>query len=161
MTSRGIIGIDPGIGGALALLIDGEFGDAVAMPVSQKKSGRNQVDAHGLAEVLEDFATRADVVDCLIEQVAAMPGQGVSSMFSLGDSFGVARALGTLFAHRVSFVSPAVWKRHSGLTRDKAYSLTLARDAFPAARTKLTRRKDEGLAEALLLAKFGFTHHTW
>jgi crossover junction endodeoxyribonuclease RuvC len=161
MSTRGIIAIDPGIGGALALLIDGEYSDVAAMPIAAKKSGRNQVDAHGLMELLDDFAGRADTVDCLIELVSAMPGQGVSSMFSLGDSFGVVRALGTSYAHRVAFVTPAVWKRKAMLSRDKAYSLTLARDAFPAASARLRRQKDEGLAEALLLAKYGFAHHPW
>lgn len=161
MTTRGIIAIDPGISGAIALLVDGDYNDVQPMPITQKKSGRNQVSSHDLYDLVCRMQRNADDVDCIIEQVAAMPGQGVSSMFSLGDSFGVARTIAALYARRLAFVMPGVWKRKAGLTKDKKYSLTLARDTFPEARDKLKRRKDEGLAEALLLAHYGHLHHPW
>jgi len=163
-----VIAIDPGIHGAVAFLDlrrrrhdddwDSCFVGVYDMPTEAKKSGRNQVDANNLYSLLSSTVNglgEADVVPVLtvIEQVSAMPGQGVSGMFSLGDSFGVARALAHTVG-RVSYASPAHWKRLAGVTKNKAYSLTLARRAFPSADHHLTRKKDEGRAEALLLARF-------
>lgn len=161
MTTTRHIAIDPGIGGAIALLIDGEFGEVVSMPVEEKKSGKRQVDVEGLIEVFNLFAPLHDddQVLCLIESVSAMPGQGVSSMFSLGDSFGTARAVASRYANKLDFVSPAFWKSRMKLTKSKKYSLTLARRKFPEARQFLSRAKDEGRAEALLLAQFAATQH--
>ncbi len=153
--SRGIIAIDPGLRGAIALLIDGEYGAVHDMPIEEKKSGRNQVSVPLLIPLLEDLASRAERTYCIIEQVSAMPGQGVSSMFSLGDSFGTARAIACQVAHQIGYASPTVWKKQMGLTKSKGYSLTLARRYFPAAAKELALAKHEGRAEALLLAKYG------
>ena len=156
-----LIAIDPGIGGAVALLIDGQFAEVSPMTVSRKKSGRNEVDAGGLFDLMREWSHRALITNCLIERVSAMPGQGVSSMFSLGDSFGTARGIAYATCERVEFAVPVVWKRAMGLSKDKAYSLTLARRAFPRARAFLARKKDEGKAEALLLARYGHLHLRW
>lgn len=159
--STAVIAIDPGIHGAIALLIEGDYGDVCAMPFAPKRSGRNEVEVHELFDIVDDMAGRAEITRVLIERVSAMPGQGVSSMFSLGDSFGTARAVGSYFGHQVDFVMPHIWKKAMGLTKDKEYSRTLARNAFPLAREKLKRKKDEGLAEALLLARYGYRTHKW
>lgn len=159
--SKGVIAIDPGIGGAIALLIDGEYGQVYDMPIELKQSGRKQVDPRGLIDVLSELASRVDSVRCVVEQVSAMPSQGVSSQFSLGDSFGSARTAAALVAHQLQLVVPARWKRAMHLTKDKGYSLTLARRLFPAARDELKLAKHEGRAEALLLAKYGYEALQW
>ena len=154
--SSAVLAIDPGLTGAVALLIDGEYGHVRDLPVQAKRSGKRELDPGTLLDLLTellDHAPDARVVG-VIEQVAAMPGQGVSSMFSLGDTYGVCRAALTLHAHEMVYVSPAVWKRAFGLTKVKEYSLTLARRRFPAARDQLRRVKDHNRAEALLLAHY-------
>lgn len=155
-SSIGQLAIDPGLRGALALLIDGEFASVADMPLGRKKSGRNQVDAGALSDLLVQLKPQVTKLYCTIELVSAMPGQGVSGMFSMGDSFGVARALAAIHADQVSFVMPGVWKTRMGLNKDKEYSRSCARNMFPAARGFLERKKDEGRAEALLLAAYAY-----
>ena len=162
---RFVLAIDPGIGGAIALVDDHSCLAAFNMPIEQKRSGRKQVDALRLyQQIIELFTcTPAQLSEthALIEQVAARPGQGVSGMFSFGDSFGVARTVLAVTFERTEMVMPNVWKKAMGLTKDKAYSLTLARRSFPDARPSLTRKKDEGVAEALLLARYGQKYFRW
>lgn len=159
--TRAVIAIDPGLSGAIALLLDGEFVDMAEMPTGVKKSGRREVDARALFDILSDFSERGDKAYCIIEQVTAMPGQGVSGMFSFGDSFGVARALAPVVADRVALVRASTWKKALGLNSDKRYSLACARERFPLARPRLKLAKHEGLAEALLLAHYGHAEHKW
>jgi len=154
-----IIAIDPGISGGIAALApDGSFFLVRAMPTNRKKSGRNEVDVAWLYSVLSAMREGLKAPPLgVIELVSAMPGQGVSGMFSLGDSFGSARALLTILCHEVLYVAPGKWKKAMGLNKDKAYSLTVARRMFPDAREHISRKKDEGLAEALLLARYAQT----
>lgn len=154
-----IIGIDPGLSGAVAMLDeDYKFVDLFDMPVEEKKSGKRQVDVRALISKLElsrlDFLSEGGSTFTLVEQVSAMPGQGVSGMFSLGDSFGCARCAAAQVGS-VNYAHPATWKRAMKMTPNKAYSLTLARRFYPDQAEKfLARKKDEGRAEALLLARY-------
>lgn len=167
-----VVGIDPGISGAVAFLRydrGSVFDYVCSMPTEEKKSGRRQVNAKELSSIIASnlqsvdgaFLIGRDKVKVLIEQVSAMPGQGVSGMFSLGDSFGVARAVACHYGD-VSTVSPQKWKAAFGLLkRDKAASLTLARRLFRDARPHLFRKKDEGRAEAILIAQYARLHLGW
>lgn len=160
-----VVGIDPGVSGAIAFLRYSRgavFSSVHSMPTELKRSGRRQVAAPALAEIIasniqvqeEDDELDKNGVKVLIEQVSAMPGQGVSGMFSLGDSFGVARAIASQYGE-VSFVSPVRWKKALGLLKqDKAASLTLARRLYREARPHLFRKTDEGRAEAILIAHY-------
>lgn len=160
------IGVDPGLTGAIAVLVDGEFGDVFDMPVEAKAKKGNQVDCAALFQIAVDIRGRYVTsmrTRIVIEQVSAggpaMRGrqQGISSAFSFGDSFGCARFFGVLIAEAsVDFVRPAQWKQDMKLTNRKEYSLTKARRMFPGARQKLSRKKDDGRAEALLLARWLF-----
>lgn len=156
------IGIDPGIGGAVAAVTaQGKFIDVMSMPIQMKKSGRNEVDALALFEWFEALRGKR-ILYTMLERVSAMPGQGVSGMFSLGDSFGCARAIATAASEQLAYAAPGVWKKKMSLTKNKAYSLTLARQFFPeAAADYLPLKKHEGRAEALLLAKYAAQHHSW
>lgn len=161
-----VVGIDPGLSGAVALLgydRGSKFVTVFSMPCREKKSGRREVDAEALVLLFDDHLHRRKPVSFIIERVSAMPGQGVSGMFSLGDSFGVVRALAEAYrAHRVHYISPTVWKGSLGLLKKKkSDSLSLARRLYPPARPSLYRKKDEGRAEALLIAHYARATLKW
>lgn len=137
---KGIIGIDPGATGAIALL-----GDDVRvwdMPSNPRD----------LYEILREltFAT------AMVEQAQSMPGQGVSSMFKYGVGYG--QILGVLAGLAIPYmtVTPAVWKRKMSVTKDKEATRALARQLWPTA--ELSRKKDHGRAEALLIAEYARRH---
>lgn len=151
----GLLAIDPGIGGAIAYFFNNGFVEVLDMPVRVKKSGRREVDAQALHTLVRAHALAHahDKFRCVIEQVSAGPGQGVSSMFSFGHSFGVVAGVAEGYA-QVAYVAASKWKAALALTSNKAYSLTQARRLYPTAHSYLTRKKDEGRAEAILLGRF-------
>ena len=152
-----IIGVDPGITGALAL-IDGErFVRAFDMPAVTKTHGKGQeVNAYLLADIFSDALdlSRGELT-AHVEQVASMPGQGVSSMFSFGMSAGVvAGVIGAMGIKKV-MVRPQAWKNSFGLKgKEKDASRTLAISMYPEAAPILARKKDVGRADALLIATY-------
>jgi crossover junction endodeoxyribonuclease RuvC len=152
------IGIDPGLTGAIASISP----DGVTvedMPAQPKLFGKGrQVDVYALTDLLDlIIGARADEPwTVILEQVAAMPKQGVSSMFSLGDSYGAVRGVVASKGLPLALVRPQAWKGRCGLLRSpKQASLTLARQTWPMLRGELARKKDVGRADALLIAKFG------
>ena len=152
------LGIDPGLTGALAL-VDGERMVRIwDMPVTEKTHGKGrEVNAYLLSDLIVDAMSLSDrgLMMARVEQVAAMPGQGVSSMFSFGFSAGViSGVLGSLGVNK-QMVRPAAWKRSYGLTgRDKDAARTLAIERYPEAAPLLARKKDVGRADALLIAGY-------
>ena len=125
------------------------------MPVvAHSKSGfvKNAVDVVALAGLLEGIGM-AGSGRAYLERVNAFPGQGVGSMFSLGMSFWGAAGVLAACGIPCQLVAPQDWKRHFGLEKDKADSLALARRYFP--NIDLSRKKDHGRAEALLIARYG------
>lgn len=145
-----IAGIDPGITGAIAVLDGGQLVAVHDLPVTAKATGKGQaLNAALLAEMVREL--RIDVA--LLEAQRAMPGQGVTSVFSLGRTMGVLE--GVLAAAGVSYrlIEPATWKRAAGLVKaDKDQSRTAALQLFPGAAHHLARKKDHGRAEAMLIA---------
>lgn len=145
------LGVDPGLGGAVAL-VDGNGRMVMVedMPVMARGAGRvkHEVDAAGLLHLLRPQAV--DIAFCTVERVGARPGQGTASMFSLGHSAGVID--GILAALQVAHetMSAAKWKRLADLPAEKGLVLAAARRRWPGA--PLTRVKDDGRAEALFLA---------
>jgi crossover junction endodeoxyribonuclease RuvC len=163
-----VVAMDPGISGAVSATRwerrTSVFHRVASMPVEEKASGRRQIDTAGLFQLVGEMTEGDCDVRFVIERVSAMPGQGVSGMFSLGDSFGSARAIAACFSpmHPVRLESPAVWKKALGLLKKpKSASLRLARRLYPDARPFLARAKDEGRAEALLLAHYARYHLGW
>jgi len=151
------ISVDPGQQGAIAAL--DMRGSVIAlhdMPTSARLHGKGQqVDASALTTIIMDIKAGQHVV-AYIEQVSAMPGQGVSSMFRFGESVGI--VLGVLGALQVPirWVSPAMWKKRAGLTgKEKDAARTLAIQRHPEIADMLTRKKDTGRADAILIAEFG------
>lgn len=153
-----IVGIDPGITGALAAVTpNGSLQWVLDMPVRDAgKKGRkaNEVDGAGLARFLRVHV--ADIDEVWIEEVAAMPGQGVSSMFSLGDTRGCIRGVCEALGLSVQRVHPRTWKRSYGLDSDKEAARAYAIRLYPGCEA-LDRKKDHGRAESILLARYGAT----
>lgn len=154
MTLRVTFAIDPGLTGAVAVLLDGEAGPVIDMP-TRKVGDWGEVDAQQLALFLRD--TRANhpgaYVSACIEKVGARPRDGGTSAFRFGEGAGkvkgVLEALGIPYSRAI----PAVWKRHMGLIgTDKDAARLLALKRFPSAEPLLRRKKDGGRADALLLA---------
>lgn len=149
------IGIDPGITGAVGVVLDdSEFVyDIPTVNVGKKKTAR-EIDAVGLYGIVRMWHRRYNVVAC-VERTHAMPGQGVTSMFSMGVSRGI--VLGVLAGAEVKVVSvePQAWKKHFGLLKaDKEASRALAVELFPGVADKLRLKKHHNRAEALLLARY-------
>lgn len=146
------IGIDPGIKGGVAAVATKtqRYEGGIRMPtiIVGKKT---RVDAAALFRYLDSHDGNIERV--VIEQVHAMPKQGVTSVFSFGHSAGVAEACAMLTGAPVEFVSPAKWKTHFGLTSDKRASLDAARRLFGHLWTR-TLLADEGVAEAALIALY-------
>jgi crossover junction endodeoxyribonuclease RuvC len=147
------VGVDVGLTGAVAAIgASGQFIDVWDMPVEVGRTGKNRMCAKGLQGVMNQLSTYSLNQRFTVEQVAAMPKQGVSSMFNFGDSFGVVRAVIALTDMPVEFVSPMSWKKKMGCVgTDKDYALTLARQYYPAAPLHL--KKHIGRADALLIAR--------
>ena len=135
-----IIAIDPGKSGAVAFLNDaGKFWRVIDMPDAPIL----------LVEELRLMAQPNRRV--ILEHVGAMPGQGVTSMFNFGVSFGITQGVIAALGLPMELVRPNVWKKAMGLSRDKEASRLKALQLFPEAAEVLKRKKDEGRAEALLL----------
>lgn len=147
------IGIDPGLSGAVGVLSDGRFVGVEDIPTVLKGSGsvKYEIDASGLIRILREKCSDVDV-EVALERVNAMPGQGVSSVFSLGDSFGCIRACVAASRLPVNYVAPQTWKKYFKLTSDKEQSRSLAAKLFPDAELHLKKHADR--AEALLMARW-------
>lgn len=148
------IGIDPGISGALALLEeDGTISDYVDMPVMALMGKRNQVNAAELGKIIKLW-TNGISCTAYLERVSAMPGQGVSSMFGFGVSYGIVQGVLAALGIPVVMVTPQCWKKRAGLTgKPKDMARTLAQQLYPLA--ELSRKRDIGRADAILIARFG------
>ena len=153
------IGIDPGLTGAIGVLNDGHYVVVQDMPVILKGNGKVkwEVDVTALVSLLREKTRKdgepEDFVSCVIERVHAHPQQGVSSVFSLGDSFGSARAcVANVSKIELQYVTPQVWKKYFGLTADKEQARALARTIFPVAPLHLKKHQDR--AEALLMSRW-------
>ena len=151
-----VVGIDPGLSGAVAFLPEPPWLPWVEdIPtVVHSKSGfvKNAVDAMGLARMLEPYAMLGQA-RVFLEHVNAFPGQGVGSMFSLGMTFGTIAGVVAALRMPLQFVGPAEWKAHFKLTKDKDLARGLATRLYPD--IDLSRKKDHNRAEALLIARYG------
>lgn len=148
------VGIDPGLDGAVGFLQDGQFIAVEDMPVVAKGSGsvKREVDPAGLVRLLRHHTLGQDIVVVALERVNAMPGQGVSSVFSLGDSFGCARTAIASCGFEMVSVAPVSWKKHFKLTSDKEMCRAAGVRMFPQAQLNLKKHADR--AEALLMARW-------
>lgn len=145
-----ILGIDPGLGGAIAWVSDDGHLIGVADMPTVEVAGKKKVSPQMLVAILEDYD---DVKMVAIEEVGAMPGQGVTSMFSFGYSAGILAGVCAGLRMPMSFYRPAVWKRAAGVPADKGGARQMAQRFWPGCRD-FDRVKDDGRAEAALLARW-------
>jgi len=151
-----IIGVDPGQTGGIAVLEKGKIISLFDMPTSARLHGKGQqVDAYSLTSSLLDFVTNNNII-VHIEAVSAMPKQGVTSTFRFGESVGVVLGVCGALQFPVRWVRPAYWKKKAGLAgKEKDAARTLAIQMHPEISDQLTRKKDIGRADAILIAEFG------
>tara|TARA_B100001123_G_C14623869_1_gene754920 strand:+ start:97 stop:591 length:495 start_codon:yes stop_codon:yes gene_type:complete len=155
-----IIGIDPGISGSICFFEDGKVIDVIEMPsMAVGKKHKRQVNGSQIYNEINSRIKKYSKkeIKVVIEQVSAMPGQGVTSMFNFGQSFGVLKGLCSAMQLSMYFVRPAKWKKYFNLINsEKDASRTKAIEIFPYISTKLSKKKDANKADAILLASFFF-----
>ena len=153
-----IIGIDPGISGSICFLQDGKILEVIEMPtMTDGKKNKRQVNGSQIYNEISKRITkdRNQDIRVVIEQVSAMPGQGVTSMFNFGQSFGILKGICSSMQLPMYFVRPAKWKKYFNLINSqKDASRTKAIQIFPYFSSQLSRKKDSNKADAILIASF-------
>jgi len=153
-----IIGIDPGISGSICFFNEGKIMDVVEMPImTDGKKNKKQVNG---SQIFNEISLRIKKIDkrdikVVIEQVSAMPGQGVTSMFNFGQSYGILKGICAAMQLPMYFVRPTKWKKYFNLINsEKDASRTKAIEIFPYFSSQLSRKKDSNKADAILIASF-------
>ena len=153
-----IIGIDPGISGSICFFNEGKIIDVVEMPtMTEGKKNKKQVNGSQIFNEISERIKEIDKKDIkvVIEQVSAMPGQGVTSMFNFGQAYGILKGICSTMQLPMFFVRPAKWKKYFNLINSqKDASRTRAIEIFPYFSTQLSRKKDSNKADAILIASF-------
>ncbi|MDC0875325.1 crossover junction endodeoxyribonuclease [Candidatus Pelagibacter sp.] len=153
-----VIGIDPGISGSICFFQDGKIIDVVEMPtMTEGTKNKKQVNGSQIFNEISERIKKIDKKDIkvIIEQVSAMPGQGVTSMFNFGQSFGILKGICSAMQLPMYFVRPAKWKKYFNLINsEKDASRTRAIEIFPYFSSQLARKKDSNKADAILIASF-------
>jgi len=153
-----VIGIDPGISGAICFFEEGQIKEIIDMPtMADGKKNKRQI--NGPQTYNEIYSRIKNVskndITVVIEQVSAMPGQGVTSMFNFGQSFGVLKGICSAMQLSMQFVRPAKWKKYFGLIKaEKDASRTKVIEIFPYISSRLSKKKDSNKADAILIASF-------
>ena len=153
-----IIGIDPGISGSICFLENGIIKDVLEMPtMTEGKKNKKQVNG---SQIFNEISFRIKTykkkdIKVVIEQVSAMPGQGVTSMFNFGQSFGILKGICSAMQLPIYFVRPAKWKKYFNLINsEKDASRTRAIEIFPYFSSNLSKKKDSNKADAILIASY-------
>ena len=153
-----IIGIDPGISGSICFFEDGKILDVIEMPTMiEGKKNKKQVNGSQIYNEITKRTKQTDKknIKVIIEQVSAMPGQGVTSMFNFGQSFGILKGICSAMQLPMYFVRPAKWKKYFNLINsEKDASRTRAIEIFPYFSSQLSKKKDNNKADAILIASF-------
>ena len=151
-----IIGIDPGLSGALAILKDSKVLKIFDMPVmSEGKKNKKQLNSAQLVSILKENMIEIDNTAVVVEQVNAMPGQGVTSMFNFGQTFGAIKGVCAALGLPIFFVRPSKWKKYFELINSsKDSSRTKVIEMYPSLSNELSRKKDVNKSDAILIARF-------
>ena len=151
-----IIGIDPGLSGAIAILENNKVLNIFDMPVmSEGKKNKRQLNSAQLVKIIKRNILNSKEVVVVVEQVNAMPGQGVTSMFNFGQTFGAIKGIAAALELPIFFVRPAKWKKHFELINSsKDASRTKAIEMYPALSDQLSKKKDVNKSDAILIARF-------
>jgi crossover junction endodeoxyribonuclease RuvC len=151
-----IIGIDPGLSGGIAVLENNKVLSIFDMPVmSEGKKNKRQLNSAQLVKLLKDNISNNEEVSVVVEQVNAMPGQGVTSMFNFGQTFGAIKGISAALGLPIFFVRPAKWKKHFELINSsKDASRTKAIEMYPSISDQLSKKKVVNKSVAILIARF-------
>ena len=151
-----IIGIDPGLSGAIAILEDNKVLSIFDMPVmAEGKKNKRQLNSAQLVDIIKENIKINDDIAVVVEQVNAMPGQGVTSMFNFGQTFGAIKGVCAALKLPIFFVRPSKWKKHFDLLNSsKDSSRTKVIEMYPSLSNQLTKKKDVNKSDAILIARF-------
>ena len=153
-----IIGIDPRISGAICFFKNGKVLEVIDMPnMDKRKKNKKQVNGSQIFNEINDRILNIpnNEIAVVIEHVSAMPGQGVTSMFNFGQSFGVIKGICAAMRLPLHFVRPVKWKKYFNLLNsEKQASRTRVIELFPEISNKLSKKKDINKADAVLIASY-------
>ena len=151
-----IFGIDPGIAGAIAILDRKEIIDVIDLPtMSEGKKNKKQLNSAHLSQYISSNVKDINKSVVVVEQVNAMPGQGVTSMFNFGQTFGAIKGISATLKLPIFFVRPSKWKKHFELINSsKDSSRTKAIEMYPKLSNQLSKKKDVNKSDAILIARF-------
>ena len=153
-----IIGIDPGLSGAIAVMHDKKVINLYDMPVmAEGKKNKRQLNSSQLVNIIKENINEGEETIVVVEQVNAMPGQGVTSMFNFGQTFGAIKGVCAALKLPIFFVRPSKWKKHFELINSsKDASRTKVIEMYPALSSQLAKKRDVNKSDAVLIAKFYF-----
>ena len=151
-----IIGVDPGINGAISIIENKKILEVYDTPTMiDGKKNKRQINSALVSSIFKERLNLNKDVIVVVEQVNAMPGQGVTSMFNFGQSFGVIKGICAALSLPIHFVRPTKWKKHFNLIKtNKDASRTKVIESYPEISSKLQRKKDSNRADAILIALY-------
>ena len=151
-----IIGIDPGISGAISIIENKKILEVYDTPTMiDGKKNKKQINSAQVTNIIKERINSGKEVVVVVEHVNAMPGQGVTSMFNFGQSFGVIKGICAALSLPIYFVRPTKWKKHFNLIKtNKDASRTKVIEVYPEISNKLHRKKDSNRADAILIALY-------
>ena len=151
-----IIGIDPGLSGAIAVVQNNKVLAIYDMPVmTEGKKNKKQLNSAQLVNIIRENTENEDEIAVVVEQVNAMPGQGVTSMFNFGQTFGAIKGICAALKLPIFFVRPSKWKKHFELINSsKDSSRTKVIEMYPSLANQLSKKKDVNKSDAILIARF-------
>ncbi len=138
-----VIGIDPGLSGAIAVLKDKKIQEIFDVPVMPEgKKNKRQLNSAQLVKLIKDIISDNEETVVVVEHVTAMPGQGVTSMFNFGQTFGAIKGICAALGLPIFFVRPAKWKKYFDLINSsKDASRTKAIEMYPSISDQLSKKK--------------------
>ena len=150
-----IFGIDPGVSGAISVLENKKVLEVFEMPTMiDGKKNKKQVNGSQVTNIFKERLNNHKDIIVVVEHVNAMPGQGVTSMFNFGQSFGAIKGICAALNLPIYFVRPAKWKKYFNLIKtNKDASRTKVIQVYPEISSQLSRKKDSNKADAILIAK--------
>ena len=156
-----IIGVDPGINGAISIIENKKILEVYDTPTMiDGKKNKRQINSAQVSNIFKERLNLNKDVIVIVEQVNAMPGQGVTSMFNFGQSFGVIKGICAALSLPIYFVRPTKWKKHFNLIKtNKDASRTKVIESYPEISSKLHRKKDSNRADAILIALYFASTH--
>ena len=151
-----IFGIDPGLSGAIAILEKKKVLNLFDMPVmAEGKKNKKQLNSAQLVNIIRENSIGDDEIAVVVEQVNAMPGQGVTSMFNFGQTFGAIKGVCAALNLPIFFVRPSKWKKYFELINSsKDSSRTKVIEMYPSLSSQLAKKKDVNKSDAILIARY-------